>query len=560
MSDIQKEKDANQLRRNEIFLLVLALVVLLLQLNVGAFWGSESRWGEVVREMFESGNFFRTAVNGKPYLEKPLFSYWIILPFAKLFGETEFVCRLPSAIAGWLLLIAQMLLGRHFFDRKTALFSSWLLFCSYGFIFWSRRASEVMPEAAFCAWIIVLFLSQERAPALWKDALFYLLIGVLIFNGRIPAVLMLAAMLIPYRIFSGSWRKIFRPFRKKLLLAGVTIIFIIFYGFVLSQAGMYDLFPQVKMCSFTSKESFFNNWIDFFRAVLPWGLWFVAAVAGMIINYRKLEWKVKALLWGCAGAFMLSFLIRAEEWGNPMIFATFSTIVSAGALMSGVGDKRINMVAGRIMYFVILIAGALALAFGVLIPVWNVFFSIDMPMGILVSVPLAGLAAQAIMLFDGKAAEALSLPDDFGAPVLAGAVILSVIFSFIYPALDNFRKSRDFLLQAKAAMQQEEVTKLICVGRSINAEELFYIAPGLPVKHVNDLAKVVGDGKVALIWEDDNEDQDNFEEKAASAGLVPSGKVLKEDFSELSKLNNKKDKLKSRNFVIVTMSSNKKEQ
>lgn len=574
MTVYQEDKVSSDiLRRSEIFLLALALVILLFQVGVSAFWGSESRWGEVVREMFYSGNYAARTINGNLYLDKPLFSYYLFLPFCRIFGLTEFAFRLPVALAGWSLIWASLLLGRYFFDRRTALFGGWILLSSYGFIFWSRRVADVVPEAALLVWACVIFFSQEARPALWKNVLFDFFIGLLLFNNRLSGVLFAAALLIPYMIVSGSWRNIFNSKGKIWALIGNMLFFFSFYAVtayfsgevVFSSAselfwrlpwGFIREFGKTQLCVFPGGEFFYHNWIDFFRVILPWGLWFVAAMIGLIGNYRQLDLKIKALLWGGAGVALLSFVIRSDSWGNPMIVSSFASLLTAGAFNTEYGDAHLNQIAGRIIYIAVLLAGALALAFAVLIPVWDVFFHISLPWGILLTVPLAGIAAQTILLYNDKAAALCALPEKFGSSVLAATVLLTVIFSFLYPALDNFRMGKNFLIQAKEIMRAEKVTKLVSLDQAVSAEELFYIAPELPVVKINSADEnFILPDEAAMLWEDTPESRESLK-KMNDKGFILSA-VCEEEFSELNSQDSKR-----RMFGIIRSktSINNKEQ
>jgi 4-amino-4-deoxy-L-arabinose transferase-like glycosyltransferase len=78
--------------------LLLAATLFLLRLGDRSFWGSESRWGEITREMRLTGNYFWPTINGEVYYDKPLLSYWLIaqphtLPASSM--NLQFGCRVP---------------------------------------------------------------------------------------------------------------------------------------------------------------------------------------------------------------------------------------------------------------------------------------------------------------------------------------------------------------------------------------------------------------------------------------------------------------------------------
>ena len=69
-------------------------------LSLRSLWGSEGRWAVVAREMMQTGNYFLPTINGQVYFDKPLLSYWAIIPFSWFTGVTETSARLPGALAG----------------------------------------------------------------------------------------------------------------------------------------------------------------------------------------------------------------------------------------------------------------------------------------------------------------------------------------------------------------------------------------------------------------------------------------------------------------------------
>src|SRR4030042_6843389 len=97
----------------------VAAFVLLWYIGARGLWGAEDRWAEIVREMRLTGDYFHPCINGKPYFDKPLLSYWFIALVAAVTGRLdELTVRLPRAIAGLLGLWATMNLGRRLWGRQ----------------------------------------------------------------------------------------------------------------------------------------------------------------------------------------------------------------------------------------------------------------------------------------------------------------------------------------------------------------------------------------------------------------------------------------------------------
>ncbi len=65
----------------------------------------EARYVEASREMIESGNYLIPHFNYEPRYQKPILIYWLQTSAMRVFGNTEFAARLPSAVAATLLVL-----------------------------------------------------------------------------------------------------------------------------------------------------------------------------------------------------------------------------------------------------------------------------------------------------------------------------------------------------------------------------------------------------------------------------------------------------------------------
>ena len=138
--------------------LLLAFAVLILSAHLGLppLWGSEGRWAVIARSMLRSKDVFSPTLGIHDYWDKPLLSYWQILPFAYANGDVnEFTARFPSVVWAVVMLFLTHNLAKRWFGRQTALLSVGLLATSYGFVFWGRNAQVEMTNAVmilFCLW------------------------------------------------------------------------------------------------------------------------------------------------------------------------------------------------------------------------------------------------------------------------------------------------------------------------------------------------------------------------------------------------------------------------
>ena len=58
----------------------------------------EFRYGEIPREMIETGNWVVPKLIGVRYFEKPVMGYWLSAASIMIFGENGFAVRFSSAL------------------------------------------------------------------------------------------------------------------------------------------------------------------------------------------------------------------------------------------------------------------------------------------------------------------------------------------------------------------------------------------------------------------------------------------------------------------------------
>jgi len=227
------------------YVLPLALImlsgILLLFTNLGVLplWGSEGRWAVISRYMFQSVNLGCPMLGQNLYWDKPLLSYWQVLPCAFLFGKVnEFVARIPSALWALVLLFLTFDLTRRWFDLKTATFSCGILLSSYGFVFWGRNAQVEMTNAAIimvCLWYFLLHRSSE------KTGWVYVLGIIMGLGGNMKGLTVYAVPIFCILVYSWikhdwSWLPPIRTFIFAAMISLVIFLIIPAYGIWESQS------------------------------------------------------------------------------------------------------------------------------------------------------------------------------------------------------------------------------------------------------------------------------------------------------------------------------------
>ncbi|RMD58729.1 MAG: phospholipid carrier-dependent glycosyltransferase, partial [Nitrospirae bacterium] len=126
----------------DVFFWAIALLLLFFNLGSRGLWTVEGRWAEVAREMLHTGDFFHPQINGEPYFDKPLLTYWLIVLISYFTNQlNEWVVRMPSALSGMLSLFCVRYLGRRLYNKEVGDLAGWILLTTYGFLFWARTGT-----------------------------------------------------------------------------------------------------------------------------------------------------------------------------------------------------------------------------------------------------------------------------------------------------------------------------------------------------------------------------------------------------------------------------------
>ena len=113
-----KETGGLEIRDKLLFALIFAGLLLRLLLSPPILHRGEAREGLVVQEIVHNQQWILPFRNGELPSKPPLF-HWIAASAAMVFGESDFIVRLPSAIGAGLMVVVTFLLGRAMGGRLT---------------------------------------------------------------------------------------------------------------------------------------------------------------------------------------------------------------------------------------------------------------------------------------------------------------------------------------------------------------------------------------------------------------------------------------------------------
>jgi 4-amino-4-deoxy-L-arabinose transferase-like glycosyltransferase len=279
------------------FYLLLGIAVLILSVNLGLppLWGSEGRWAVIARSMLRSGDLLRPALGIEYYWDKPLLSYWQILPFAYINGGvSELTSRFPSVVWAVVMLFLTHHLAKRWFGEQTALLSVGILTTTYSFVFWGRNAQVEMTNAAMILLCLWYFFKHKYDN---KHTWVYIL-GIMMGLGANMKGLVLYAVpvfcILLLSIIKREWSWI--PPLRILVIAGLLSIAVFFAVPAIASihAATWEPLHMVwreNVLRFIGlhdhKDPFYMYFITIFYFAAPWSFVLPAAIIWSLRGARR---------------------------------------------------------------------------------------------------------------------------------------------------------------------------------------------------------------------------------------------------------------------------------
>ena len=138
---------------------MIARVSLLVLLSVLTFFvglgrpaitdSDEAFYAQAAREMVESGDWTTPHYNGQYRFEKPVLYYWLAALAYLVAGVSELAARVPSALAGLVLVLTTYACARRWYDEGTGLLAGAMTATSFGYVAVARQALPDLLLACF---------------------------------------------------------------------------------------------------------------------------------------------------------------------------------------------------------------------------------------------------------------------------------------------------------------------------------------------------------------------------------------------------------------------------
>jgi 4-amino-4-deoxy-L-arabinose transferase-like glycosyltransferase len=208
------------LAKRSTLLLFFVLIVLYVY-GLGHFplvGPDEPRYAQVAREMFLRGDLITPTLGGRPWFEKPVLLYWMMMASFKVFGVSEWSARLPSAISG-LLTVAAVYCGGNLIssrrDARTIQLGRWsapVAATMVGILAFSRGASFDIVLTMTTTWAFAFFVAyaleeeenqkeENSRHARIVLAAFYVFVGLSLLAKGLIGIVIPAGVIILFYLF-----------------------------------------------------------------------------------------------------------------------------------------------------------------------------------------------------------------------------------------------------------------------------------------------------------------------------------------------------------------------
>ena len=191
----------------------------------------EAFYAEAAREMVAGGDWVTPHYNGQFRFEKPVLYYWLAALGFLGAGVSELAARVPSALAGLLLVLTTAACARRWYDEGTGLLAGAITATSFGYVAVARQALPDLLLAGFITlgiWAGLVALVAPRPPGpdphrrRWLVVAGAALAGGMLTKG--PVILAMAALVVgPLALWRCWSERASHPHGFQALLTRLTL-------------------------------------------------------------------------------------------------------------------------------------------------------------------------------------------------------------------------------------------------------------------------------------------------------------------------------------------------
>jgi 4-amino-4-deoxy-L-arabinose transferase-like glycosyltransferase len=256
----------------------------------------EARYGEIAREMAQSGDWLTPRLNGFKYFEKPPLQYWASAAALKAFGEHDWSVRLWTGVMALFGVGLAYYAGRRLFSPRAGVLAAVVLascplYVALGQISTLDMGVAVFLSAAIFAFAIGQSANDESTARRWI-LMAWAACGLAVLSKGLIGVVLPAATVALYVLLRRDWRLLSRlePVRGAALFLAIAAPWFIAVSLRNSEFARF-FFVQEHWQRFTTTLHHREHPVWYFLPVLAAGVfpWLLAVVAGWTRAARGLR-------------------------------------------------------------------------------------------------------------------------------------------------------------------------------------------------------------------------------------------------------------------------------
>jgi 4-amino-4-deoxy-L-arabinose transferase-like glycosyltransferase len=188
----------------------------------------EGRYAEMAREMFVSGDWITTRLNGIKYFEKPPLQTWMNALTFTVFGVGEWQARLWTGLCGIFGVLMAGYAGTRIYSARVGLYAALVLASSFYWIACSQINSLDMGLSGMMTLVLCALLIAQRDAATPRERRNWMLacwagMALAVLSKGLIGLILPGGVLVFYTLITRDWRL----WTRLYLARGLVVFFVI---------------------------------------------------------------------------------------------------------------------------------------------------------------------------------------------------------------------------------------------------------------------------------------------------------------------------------------------
>jgi 4-amino-4-deoxy-L-arabinose transferase-like glycosyltransferase len=352
-------------RRTFTILIVIVGLVNLTGLMNGIFTADSSLYATISKSLSQSGDYLNIYVQGKDWLDKPHFPFWVCALSIKAFGVNTFAYKFPSVLFFLFGLIYTYKLAKLLYDKETARLATLIVGSSVHIII---SNNDTRAEAILLCLVVaaVYYMYRLTLNFTFRDILLTSIFSAAaVMTKGIFVLIIIYSAIFGNLILKKDYIKIFNY--RWVLVFALTFIFI--FPELYALYVQFDLHPEKVVFNRTGVSGikfflwdcqfgrFFNTGpitgkgdVTFFVGTMFWAFapWAIAGFTALFISARNIVKRIQLREYVAFFGFSIMFIVfSVSKFQLPHylnIIYPFLAILLADFIIGSVSNPKLTMV------------------------------------------------------------------------------------------------------------------------------------------------------------------------------------------------------------------------